>query len=117
MSADAPTDQPPATPAKPRRPRRREIVDESGVFGSFTPWKNPPAVYAYAVALAGMTPILGLVLGPAAIVFGLVGRARFRRNPEVRGQSFFRAGIILGGLDFVVNVAGVTCIAIGWLGG
>jgi hypothetical protein len=117
MSADAPTDKPASTPAKPRRPRRRELLDESGVFGSFTPWKNPPAVYAYAVALAGMTPVLGLVLGPAAIVLGLVARARFRRNPEIKGLSFLRAGIILGTLDFVVNLAGVTCIAIGlgWL--
>jgi hypothetical protein len=117
MSADAPTDRPAATSPKPRRPRRRELIDESGVFGSFTPWRNPPAVYAYAVALAGMTPVLGLVLGPTAIVLGLVARARFRRNPEIKGLSFARAGIVIGTLDFVVNVVGVTCILIGWLGG
>jgi len=117
MSADAPTDQPTSTPAKPRRPRRRELLDDSGVFGSFTPWKNPAAVYSYAVSLAGLTPVLGLVLGPAAIVLGLVGRARFRRNPEIRGLSFIRAGMVLGTLDFLFNVAGVTCILIGWLGG
>jgi hypothetical protein len=117
MSADAPTDRPAATTAKPRRPRRRELLDEGGVFGSFTPWKNPAAVYSYAVGLAGMTPVLGLVLGPAAIVLGFVGRARLRRNPEIKGLSFIRAGIVLGTLDFLVNVAGVTCILIGWLGG
>src|SRR5947209_807389 len=98
---------------KPRRPRRRDLIDEGGVFGSFTPWKNPAAVYAYAVALAGMTPILGLLLGPAAVVLGLIGRVRLRRNPEIKGQSFIRAGIVLGTLDFLVNVAGVTCILIG----
>lgn len=114
MSADAPTDRPAI--AKPRRPRRRELLDEGGVFGSFTPWKNPPAVYSYAIALAGMTPVLGLVLGPTAIVLGFVGRARLRRNPEIKGLSFIRAGIVLGTLDFFVNVAGVTCILIGWLG-
>jgi hypothetical protein len=117
MSADAPTDQPNSIPAKPRRSRRRELIDDSGVFGSFTPWKNPAAVYAYAVALAGMTPVLGLVLGPTAVILGLVGEARLRRNPEIKGLSFVRAGIVLGTLDFIVNVAGVTCIAIGlgWL--
>ena len=87
------------------------------MFGSFTPWKNPAAVYAYAVALAGMTPVLGLGLGPTAIVMGLVGQARLRRNPEIRGLNFIRAGIVLGTLDLIVNVAGVTCILIGWLGG
>ena len=115
MSTDAPTDRP--APAKPRRPRRRELLDEGGVFGSFTPWKNPAAVYSYAVGLAGMTPVLGLLLGPAAIVLGLVGHARLRRNPEIKGLSFIRAGIVLGTLDLIVNVAGVTCILIGWLGG
>ena len=60
-----------------------------------------------------MTPVLGLVLGPAAIVLGLVGQGRLRRNPEIKGLSFSRAGIVLGTLDFIVNVAGVTCIAIG----
>src|SRR5437870_4183271 len=104
-STDAPTDRPTSPNPKPRRPRRRELIDEGGVFGSFTPWKNPAAVYAYAVALAGMTPILGLVLGPAAIVFGLVGRARLRRNPEIKGLGFIHAGIAIGTLDFVVNVA------------
>jgi hypothetical protein len=117
MSTDAPIDRPAPAAAKPRRPRRRELLDENGVFGSFTPWKNPAAVYSYAVALAGITPVLGLVLGPAAIVLGLVGSARLRRNPEIKGLSFIRAGIVLGTLDFVVNVAGVTCILIGWLGG
>ena len=112
-STDAPTDRPSSPSPKPRRPRRRELLDESGVFGSFTPWKNPPAVYAYAVALAGMTPVLGLVLGPAAVVLGLIGRARLRRNPEVKGRSFISAGIVLGTLDFVVNVAGIACILIG----
>ena len=116
-STDAPTDRPSSPSPKPRRPRRRELLDEGGVFGSFTPWKNPAAVYAYAVALAGMTPVLGVVLGPAAVVLALVGWARLRRNPEIKGLSFVRAGIVLGMLDFVVNVAGVTCIAIGlgWL--
>src|SRR5207245_8945408 len=111
MSADAPTDRPASPAAKPRRPRRRERLDEGGVFGSFTPWKNPPAVYAYAVALAGMTPVLGLVLGPAAVVLGLIGQARLRRDREIKGLSFISAGIILGTLEFVVTVAGVTFIA------
>ncbi|HTK74808.1 MAG TPA: DUF4190 domain-containing protein [Gemmataceae bacterium] len=117
MSADAPTDRPAPPAAKPRRSRRRELLDEGGVFGSFTPWKNPPAVYSYAVALAGLTPVLGLLLGPAAIVLGLVGQSRLRRDPEIKGLTFIRAGIVLGTLDFIVNVAGVTCILIGSLGG
>jgi hypothetical protein len=113
-TSEAPADRP---APRPRRPRRRDIVEEGGVFGSFTPWKNPPAVYAYTVALIGMTPVLGLVLGPVAVGFGLAGLVRFRRDPEVKGASFVRAGIVIGALDFVVNAAGLACIAkgLGWL--
>jgi hypothetical protein len=85
-------------------------------FGSFTPWKNPAAVYAYAVSLAALTPVVGLALGPVAIVLGLVGLWRRRRRPEVLGTNFALAGIILGALNTLLNAAGVWCIGhgLGW---
>jgi Domain of unknown function (DUF4190) len=107
---EAPADRP---APKPRRPRRRDRVVEGEVFGSFTPWKNPAAVYSYACSLAGLLPILGLAFGPAAVALGVAAWVRLRRDPEVKGLSFARAGIVLGALDFVVNVAGVACIGIG----
>lgn len=107
----APVDRPVAR--RPRRPSRRDFVHEGSTFGSFTPWKNPAAVYAYAFALVGMVPVVGLAFGPVAIAFGLAGWVKFRRQPEVRGQSFVRAGIVIGALDFIINLAGVACIAIG----
>jgi hypothetical protein len=105
------------TARAPRRPRRRDAFGDGETFGSFTPWTNPPAVYAYACALIGLTPVLGLVFGPLAVALGLAGLVRLRRRPEVKGLSFARAGLILGALDFVFNAAGLTCIVIGWLGG
>ena len=104
-----------ATPApapKPRsRPRRPR--DEMEVFGSFVPWKNPMAVYAYGVGLAALVPVLGVVLGPVAIALGLVGLVIARRRPEVRGTNFAVAGVILGALNTLLNAAGVWCIGRG----
>jgi hypothetical protein len=99
---------------KPRRPRRPRV--EMEVFGSFTPWKNPAAVYSYGVALAALTPVLGLVLGPIAVGLGIVGLIRRRRRPEVQGANFAVAGIFLGSLNTVLNAAGVWCIGrgMGW---
>jgi hypothetical protein len=85
-------------------------------FGQIVPWQNPAAVYSYYVALAGLTPVLGTVLGPAAVLTGVVGLIRRRRRPEVHGANFAFAGIVLGILELLFNTAGVWCIGrgMGW---
>ena len=83
------------------------------VFGSFVPWKNPTAVYAYGVGLAALVPVLGVVLGPVAIALGLVGLVVVRRKPEVRGDQLRRRGVILGALSTLLNAAAVWCIGRG----
>jgi len=99
---------------KPRRPRRPR--DEMEVFGSFVPWKNPAAVYSYGVSMAALTPVLGLVLGPIAIILGVIGLVWYRRRPEVLGKNFALAGIIMGTLNALFNAAGVWCVGrgLGW---
>ena len=105
---------PPADPPKPRNPRRPRV--ESEVFGSFTPWKNPTAVYAYGVALAALIPFLGLVLGPIAIVLAIISLIRLRLRPGILGRNFAVAAIILGGANTLLNAAGLWCIGhgVGW---
>jgi hypothetical protein len=115
MSAPAsPADQPVTPPPRPRRPRRGR--DDGETFGQFAPWQNPLAVYAYAVSLAGLAPVLGAVLGPAAILLGVAGLIRRKLRPEVEGTSFAVAGIVLGTLGAAFNVAGLWCIGrgLGW---
>jgi hypothetical protein len=100
-------------PKKPRRPRRQNAAAAGEVFGDFTPRKNRPAVYSYRTSLYGLTPIAGLVLGPAAILLGLIGRRRVARNPEVLGRNFANAGIVIGTIDLVFNAAGIALIGLG----
>src|SRR5262245_2788180 len=108
----------PPSPAEPTpRPRRsRRGGGDGETFGSFTPWQNPAAVYAYAVSLAGMAPVLGALLGPVAVLLGLIGALRYRRRPEVEGLNFAVAGIVFGTLDTLFNAAGVWCVGrgVGW---
>ena len=105
---------PPTDPPKSRKPRRPRV--ESEIFGSFTPWKNPTAVYAYGVGLAALTPVLGVVLGPLAVVLGLIGLIYRRLRPKVHGTNFAVAAIILGTLNTGLNAAGIWCIGrgMGW---
>jgi hypothetical protein len=103
-------------PPTPRLRRPRPGRDDGETFGQFTPWRNRAAVYAYAVALAGLTPALGAALGPVAVLLGVVGLIRVKRRPEVEGVNFAVAGIVLGVIDTLFNVAGLWCIGRG-LGG
>jgi hypothetical protein len=105
---------PPTNPPKPRRPRRPRV--ESDVFGSYTPWQNPTAVYAYGVAITALTPGLGLVLGPIAVLLGAIGLIHRRLRPKVLGTNFAVAAIIAGSLSTLFNAAGLWCIGrgMGW---
>jgi hypothetical protein len=105
---------PPTDPPKPRKPRRPR--DESEVFGSFTPWKNPAAVYGYYVSLAALTPALGLALGPIAILLGIIGLVHRGLRPNVLGGNFALAAILLGTLNTLLNAAGWWCVGrgLGW---
>jgi hypothetical protein len=104
------------TQPKKRRPRSRDLAAAGEVFGDFTPWRNPAAVYSYVASLFGLVPIAGLVLGPIAIALGVIGRIRLHRQPEVRGGNFAGAGIILGSIDSVLNAVGIAMIThgLGW---
>ena len=100
---------------KKRKPRNRDLGDAE-VFGDFTPRRNPAAVKSYAFSLYGLVPVLGLILGPIAIVLGILGHRRHRRDPSIKGRNFAAAGIIIGSLTVVTNVAGIACIGhgMGW---
>lgn len=108
------TETPP--PPKKRRPRSRDLAAAGEVFGDFTPWRNPASVYAYVVSLVALIPFLGLVLGPIAILLGVIGWIKRRRDPTIRGGNFATAGIVLGSIALVFNAVGTACIThgLGW---
>ena len=107
--------QPTNTERPKRRPRRHNPA-AGDVFGDFTPRRNPAAVYAYRVAMVGLIPLLGIVLGPAAIALGVLARIRRRRQPEIEGVNFANAAIVIGMFDLVFNAAGIACLmrGLGW---
>jgi hypothetical protein len=58
--------------------------------------RNVPAGLAFVLGLASLVPLLGAVLGPAALVLGALGLARARRLPGGAGFRQARLGVILG---------------------
>ena len=103
--------------SKPRRARRRELDDEDRDFGDTTPYKNMAALHGFRLGVVGLVPVLGLILGPLAIVLSGFAIWRYRMDNSVGGYSQSHFGFLLGLLDTACNVGGIYLIARGmhWL--
>ncbi|MFN4258834.1 MAG: hypothetical protein ACK4RK_06020 [Gemmataceae bacterium] len=99
-----------------RRARRRLSVEESDrLLTSFLiPHGNHPARRSYYCGIIGMIPVLGLVLGPAAILFGLLGVRQAQADPQQGGLAHAIAGTVLGAAELLTNAAGLALICWGW---
>lgn len=92
--------------SRKRRPRRNSPADEEAIFGDQRPWKNPAAMMAYRMAVLGLLPIVGLVLGLLAIVWGVVGRLRYNADQTIAGKPQSDAAIVAGAIEVACNAAG-----------
>lgn len=93
---------------RPRR--RRRFVDDDDESGAeeatsiIVPYKNGPALAAYYCGVFGLIPVAGFVLGPVALILGILGLLRVRRDPRAHGTGHAIAGIVLGLIDPVLWV-------------
>lgn len=79
-----------------RRVRRSEPAGDS--TGGIIPYKNPNALVAYYLGIFSLIPGLGLFLGIAAFILGLLGLRHARQHPETKGTVHAWIGIVMGGL-------------------
>ncbi len=71
--------------------------DEGDATGGIIPYKNPQALFAYYLGLLSGLPLVGLPLGVAAFVLGILGLKKRRENPVVKGSAHAWIGIGCGG--------------------
>jgi hypothetical protein len=91
-------------------PVRRRKNDRSEIPVSFLPDGNPYARRAYLCVLIGLIPGLGLLFGPPAIFFGIIGRRTALRDEFQRGLGHAYVSRLLGAIEFLCNAAGLACI-------
>lgn len=108
-SSDNPYQAPPAAVGR--------VIPESGagesIVETFVPSKNGPALASYYLGLLSLFPLAGVMLGPAAIYFGLKGLRNVRENPAVRGGAHAWVGIICGAIFGLFNMLLATLAAVG----
>jgi hypothetical protein len=69
------------------------------------PTKNAKALIAYYLGVFSVIPCIALVLGPAALILGILGLKECKRDPNLPGKGHAITGIVLGSLTFVANAA------------
>lgn len=99
---------------RPRRRRRRDDDDEDGdATGGLIPYKNGMALAGYYCGVVGLIPVLGLVLGILAVVFGIIGLKHKSRHPAHGGTAHAIVGIVLGTIAALYNWAVAILILLG----
>jgi hypothetical protein len=79
--------------------------------GGLIPYKNPKALFAYYLGILSGLPLIGLPLGIAAFVLGIMGLNDRKKNPAIKGSV--HAGIGIGcGLIFTLLWGGVILMGI-----
>lgn len=91
--------------APPTAPGPVTYADGGDATGGLIPYKNPHALVGYYVAIAGLIFMLGLVAslisGITALVLGVMGLRRRKRDPRVRGAAHAWIAIIGGGIQIL----------------
>ena len=97
----------------PRRRRDNNVASAAAI----NPWiqsSNRLATAAYHCSLWAMIPFVGLILGPIAVVLGLLGRRSERQQPTEGGATLANAALVLGGATLTTNWAGLFFL-VRWL--
>jgi hypothetical protein len=98
---------------RPRRRRRRVDEDDDGGVSTLIPYKNPKALAAYYCGVFALIPCLGAILGPIALIFGILGLKAVRAHPRMHGTGHAIAGIVLGSLVTLGHLVVGILIVIG----
>jgi len=99
-------------------------------LGKVIPFKNPNALAAYYVGMFSFVPLLGIaihgigvyvlalgiLMGVAAVVLGLLGLRLASQDPRVRGHIHASLGILLGTVFGLANAAAIWLLySVGFL--
>lgn len=70
-------------------------------LSSVIPYRNPMALVAYYLGIFSLIPVLGAILALPAIVLGVLGLGRSRRNAQAKGKAHAWVGITAGLLSVI----------------
>ena len=90
----------------PDRFRQKDAVE------TLIPYKNPMGLMAYYAGVFALIPCVGLVLGPAAFILGILGIRYANQYPTAGGKGHAIAGIVLGTLVVLGSVLFIVFVIV-----
>ncbi|MCK5806489.1 MAG: hypothetical protein KAI66_26905 [Lentisphaeria bacterium] len=81
--------------------------------GGIIPYKNPKALIAYYLGIFSILPLIGLFMGVAAVILGIMGLKDRKAHPQIKGSVHAGIGIGCGGLMVIVWTAVIILVIIG----
>ncbi len=79
----------------------RQVDDEEGP--AMIPYKNPTALVGYYLGIFSCIPFIGVLLGPTAIVLGILGLRHVKRHPKLKGTAHAIIALTLGIIGTALN--------------
>lgn len=76
------------------------------------PTKNQPALLGYYYSIFGLLPVIGLVLAPVAICYGLIGLERGNRLPRNIGYGHALFATVAGIVGAIISYSLVLALGI-----
>ncbi|HLK13574.1 MAG TPA: DUF4190 domain-containing protein [Fimbriimonadaceae bacterium] len=100
--------QAPPTAAYPRPGNPPQFISDPNAPPTFTekmiPVRNPMALAAYYCAVFSLVPCFSPILGPTAVILGILGLKQCNLNPVLPGKGHAITGIVLGGFMTLISV-------------
>jgi hypothetical protein len=82
------------------------------ILQTLMPTMNKPALLAYYFGVFGFTPILGLPLTAAALIFGHKGMKLGRAQPTPGAKAHAMAGIVMAWIQLAIFAVFMTFMII-----
>src|SRR5579872_1302211 len=82
----------------PRVARNIRQDPTTEAVSTLIPYKNARALIAYYLGVFSFIPCAGHLLGPAALILGILGLRRVKAHPTAKGTGHAIAGIVMGSL-------------------
>ena len=81
---------------------RRKPAKKRGALETLVPLKNGLALASYYCGVFSLIPAIGFILGPVAIVLGILGINKAKKNPRVAGAGHAITWIVLGIIGIIL---------------
>lgn len=86
-----------------------DATDPSPI-ATLIPYRNPPALVGYYLSILSLIPLVGLPLGVAAIVLGILGHRRRGKDPAAKGTAHAMVAIVLGSIGLLISITAIAFI-------